>query len=193
MRPSDKSWQMFLDMQEHPENYSDEQLETMMDDLDQVPDVDSAWKKIEQTHVSLKVRPLHRWQQIAAAIIGVVVISCIAIAAVHLWNSASNSSKNGESPLMTSPVGKEIYTSKDREHIEPLADTLIFDNVPLDTMLMDIASFYHVDAVFRNTDARQLRFYFVWKPKEGLDELIKKLNHFESLNVRQEGTMLIVE
>ena len=47
MKPSDKSKQMFLDMQEHPENYSDDQLETMMDELDQVPDVDAAWQRLE--------------------------------------------------------------------------------------------------------------------------------------------------
>ena len=134
MIPSDKSWQMFLDMQEHPENYSDEQLETMMDDLDQVPDVDSAWKKIEQKHVSLKVRPLHRWQQIAAAIIGVVVISGIAIAAVYLWNIAPAKPPRGEA-YNHSPKGEETPFSKEREEDELRADTIIFDNVPLDTML----------------------------------------------------------
>ena len=34
MQTPDKKKQMFLDMQEHPEKYSEEQIETMMDDLD---------------------------------------------------------------------------------------------------------------------------------------------------------------
>ena len=36
---------LLIDMQEHPENYSDEQLERMMAELDKEPNVDAAWKK----------------------------------------------------------------------------------------------------------------------------------------------------
>lgn len=36
---------LFFDMQEHPENYSDEQLEAMMAELDKEPDIEAAWQK----------------------------------------------------------------------------------------------------------------------------------------------------
>ena len=36
---------LLIDMQEHPENYSDEQLERMMAELDKEPDTEAAWKK----------------------------------------------------------------------------------------------------------------------------------------------------
>ena len=49
MQTPDKKKQMFLDMQEHPETYSEEQIETMMDDLDRLPDVDVAWQEFQQT------------------------------------------------------------------------------------------------------------------------------------------------
>ncbi|MBQ8990802.1 MAG: hypothetical protein IJ084_02185 [Prevotella sp.] len=45
MQTPDEKKQMFHDMQEHPEKYSEEQIETMMDDLDRLPDVDTAWQK----------------------------------------------------------------------------------------------------------------------------------------------------
>ena len=47
MIPSDEQRRLFLDMQEHPENYSDEQLEAMMDDLDSELDAQAAWKRFE--------------------------------------------------------------------------------------------------------------------------------------------------
>ena len=195
MKPSDKSRQMFLDMQEHPENYFDEQLETMMDELDQEPDIDTAWQQLEIGGERLKTRTSFNVQlrKIAAVFIGLIVISGIAIAAIHLWKSSSDSNPEGESSLQISPKGEEKSSPKERVQDGLRADTIIFDNVPLDTMLLDITNYYNVAVDFRNTDARQLRFYFVWKPKEGLDELIKKLNHFESLSVKHEGNKLIVE
>jgi TonB family protein len=51
MNPTDNKKQLFRDMQEHPDNYSDEQIEAMMDDLDQIPDVETEWKKFEEVHL----------------------------------------------------------------------------------------------------------------------------------------------
>ena len=39
MNPLDDK-KLFFDMQEHPENYSDEQLEAMMAELDKEPDTE---------------------------------------------------------------------------------------------------------------------------------------------------------
>ena len=44
MNPLDDK-KLFFDMQEHPENYSDEQLEAMMAELDKEPDTEEAWQK----------------------------------------------------------------------------------------------------------------------------------------------------
>lgn len=44
MKHSDNSKQIFRDMQEHPERYSDEQLEAMMADIDREPDVEKEWQ-----------------------------------------------------------------------------------------------------------------------------------------------------
>ena len=43
------------------------------------------------------------------------------------------------------------------------AKPIVFDNVALDKMLPQIAAYYNKEVEFQNTDARQLRFYFVWK------------------------------
>ncbi len=71
--------------------------------------------------------------------------------------------------------------------------TIVFDNVPLDQMLPQIADYYHVTADFRNSDARQLRFHFVWKPEDKVEVLIKKLNHFERLKVELKDSKIAVE
>ena len=45
MKPLDDK-QLFFDMQEHPERYSDEQLEAMMAELDKEPDAETEWQKV---------------------------------------------------------------------------------------------------------------------------------------------------
>ena len=42
MRPNDHNQQLFRDMQEAPDKYSDQEIEAMIDDLDRQPDVDEA-------------------------------------------------------------------------------------------------------------------------------------------------------
>ncbi len=47
MNPLDDK-KLFFDMQEHPENYSDEQLEAMMTELDKEPDAEAAWQLLNE-------------------------------------------------------------------------------------------------------------------------------------------------
>ena len=82
MQTPDKKKQMFLDMQEHPEKYTEEQIEVMMDDLDQMPDVESAWQKFNDNHPHAAMISTRRFQ-IAASIIGVIMVSSIAFATVY--------------------------------------------------------------------------------------------------------------
>jgi len=81
MQTPDKRKQMFLDMQEHPEKYSEEQIEAMMDDLDRLPDVDAAWQKFQQAE---QTSSRSSWFKAAASIIGILMLSGIAYAAVHI-------------------------------------------------------------------------------------------------------------
>ncbi len=194
MSSLDDNKRLFFDMQEHPENYSDDQLETMMDELDQVPDVDAAWQRLEVKDERIEKRTSFNLQlrKIAAAFIGTIIVSAIAIAAIHLWNPVSDSNPKGENPIPTSPRGEDTYYPKEKKQDVLQADTLIFDNVPLDTMLREMADYYHVSVEFKREKARQLRFHFIWKHSESLDRVVERLNNFEAVNIVREPEKLIV-
>ena len=70
MKTNDHNKQLYRDMQEAPDKYSDQEIEAMMDDLDQVPDADEAWQQFAQQHIS-SVRPMHTWHKVAAILIGI--------------------------------------------------------------------------------------------------------------------------
>ena len=83
MKTNDHNKQLYRDMQEEPDKYSDQEIEAMMDDLDQVPDVDEAWQQFAKQHIASE-RPIHTWRQSAAILIGILTLSGIAIAAVQI-------------------------------------------------------------------------------------------------------------
>lgn len=194
MQTPDEKKQMFLDMQEHPEMYSDEQLEAMMDELDQTPDAQTAWQEFQQSHRPAVARPSRRWTKVAASLIGVCMASGIALAAIHIVRQLS---VGGElkSPAAEKQITKAKHSALPADTLA--ADTLvaeprIFENVPLDSMLIEIATYYRVSVEFQRDDARQLRFHFVWKQSDSLDRVVERLNNFEAVNIVRERKKLIV-
>lgn len=200
---------LLLDMHEHPENYTDEQLAAMLDDEMQehlaiakramtdipVPDVDAEWQRFEQTHFA----PVNnrRWLKVAAIFLGVIMLSAFTYAAIQAVRNSTIDK--------TVETSEEVATTSQTESAE--ADTRLgvtdtvsvpsepvtFDNVALEAIISDIASRHQLQVEFRNEDARALRFYFVWQPDEDLDTVLERLNLFESVNITKEGNTIVVE
>ena len=124
MTPLDKK-QLFRDMQEHPENYSDEQLEAMMADIDREPDAEAAWQRFKERTLSplprdgeslagaRKLRaatPFHnrrgrRWVfRVAASFTAVLFITGVAFAAIR-WLAPL---KTTEVPVLKEPEKKML-------------------------------------------------------------------------------------
>lgn len=200
---------LLLDMHEHPENYTDEQLEAMLDDEMQEqlatakramtdipkPDVDAEWQRFEQQHFApVKNR---RWLMVAAMIAGVMMLSAFTYAAIHAVRH--NAVDKAKEPTET--VAPESQTESTVDPRQSESDTVavvegepvVFDNQPLDQMMEKIAPHYGMQVEFRNEDARALRFYFVWQPDEDLDAVLERLNLFESVNISKEGNTIVVE
>ena len=190
MQTPDKKKQMFLDMQEHPKKYSEEQIETMMDDLDRLPDVDVAWQEFQQTGQSSP----RRWLKAAASIIGVLMLSGIAYAAVHIISrnagvdeeTPTHEVQNINSPLNDDAI-VETFTT------DSIPQTRIFENTPLDEMVSEIAHYYNKVADIQSKEAHELRLYYKWEPKDALESVVDDLNHFDHVNLAIEGDKLVVK
>ena len=207
MEQNDKI-RLLLDMHEHPENYTDEQLASMLDDemLERLatakramtdipePDVDAEWQRFEQEHFA----PAHnrRWLKVAAMIAGVLMLSAFTYAAIQAVRA--------HQPEIQQPLTEQVEktdalvatsSSTEAEGIDSVStgQPVTFDNVALETIVGDIAARHQMQVEFRNEDARALRFYFVWQPDEDLDAALERLNLFESVNISKEGNIIVVE
>ena len=135
--------------------------------------------------------------KVAASIIGIVFTVGVAFAAIHIVRHfvggdlksptqevrISNSSQ--PSPILPTDTVKTDTTAT----MKPI----VFDNVALDKMLPQIAAYYNKEVEFQNKDARQFRFYFVWKQNETLDVVLHRLNLFESITVELKSDKIVVE
>ncbi len=191
MKTNDHNNQLFRDMQEEPDKYSDQEIEAMMDDLDQVPDVDEAWQQFTRQH-NHPVRLVHTWRKVAAILIGVLTLSGIAIAAIHIVRR----SQHYEQPSVTVDNAQYVSIESNAKAI-PMdtvykTEAIVFDNISLDSIARNIAAYHHLDLEMQNEQANELRFYFVWNQGESLQEVIEKLNMFDQVHLAVEDRKLYV-
>ena len=189
MQTPDKKKQMFLDMQEHPEKYSEEQIETMMDDLDRLPDVDAAWQKFQRTEQSSS----HHWFKAAASIIGILMLSGIAYAAVHIISHSAGVDDKATTQEVQNLNSPQNDAAGETLTADSIPQTRIFENTPLDEMVSEIAHYYNKVADIQSKEAHELRLYYKWDPKDALENVVDDLNHFDHVNLAIEGDKLVVK
>ena len=131
---------MLFDMQEHPEKYTDEQVEHLLADEEvqeflrdlamarmagkkatpKKVDVDKAWREFSEKHNKAKSignganTPHHNRMQIAASIIGIIFLSGVALAAVQNgWLKFAVSDKVADNKTTTEQTVKQKPSADD--------------------------------------------------------------------------------
>lgn len=205
---------MFLDMQDHPEKYTDEQITALLADDDikafaetlamskrammrQEPDpvdVDAAWQQFAEAH-SL---PRRNRYKIAAVTTGIVFLSGMALAAVVRWGIFAPTNRNADQPqkpqtervITTDSLSQDsVAAPKDSVDRSPVT----FEDAELGTILTQMGAFYHVNVTFGKEASRHIRLYFQWDKHLDLQQQIDLLNAFDRINITLQGNSLNVE
>ena len=189
----DKIEQMLRAM-EHPEEFTDEELEKLFQDQE-VRDCYEAAIKAEQAFATRHQQPEQQtkvvamsprlWFRVAAAFIGLVMLSSI-VYAIIIGTSAKTSPKEQVMNQPTKPLTEQVVSL-------PADTTLTFENTELDSIVNRIAGHYHVDVDFRNVTASHLRLYTKWSPSEPLEQVVERLNAFEKVDIKIENHTLTIE
>lgn len=130
--------------------------------------------------------------KIAASFIGVLFVSGIAFAAIQLirhtqqWSLKTEVVVNDATPIN---VASTDTLGNDTLAMQPV----VYDNIPLEKMLTEIAARYDVKVTFLSSEARELRFRFVWNPQQGIDQVVSDLNQFSRLKVTLKDDVITVE
>ncbi len=207
----DEKIKMLLDMQDHPEQYSDEALEQMLNDAEvqelmeatvqlkraiindeftiSEQDVEVEWKEFASKHFA-KRKPQYNWLKMAAMFIGILFVTGLAFASIHMIRH--NPDIMEPQPKKQSVSQQAVLANTNQGDTAVLAEPVVFNNVSLDSIAKGIAAWHHMDVDLQNEQASQLRFHFVWKPNDSLQEVVEKLNMFEHVDMAIEDGKLIV-
>ncbi|MBE6266500.1 MAG: DUF4974 domain-containing protein [Prevotella ruminicola] len=212
---------LLLDIQEHPEKYSDEQLNSMlaedeelaemMEQLattkramtkeeaeDEQLDMDVLWQEFEAEHELEFDEPETKrvsmpLRKIAAMFIGVALTAGVAFAAIQIVRSVSKPAP--EPTKIEAPAAPKAAQPDD----EVPADTVVavkpvvFDNVELAQIMEQIAAHYKAEVEIENEDAGAYRLYFEWNSQETLEHVVERLNRFESINIELNNNKMTVK
>lgn len=186
----ERNLQRYFDMQEHPEKYTDKELEAMMDELDRLPDVEQAWLQVmEKERGEVKrekqatARISQRWVgKVAAIFVGIIFVSGIAFAAIHFTNRSRGDAAPHPSPYPsqgTTPHGVQ-------------SSSVYFDNVPLDSVLTVVSAHYRKVVQYRDETPRRMKLMMTWQPDAPLADFLDRLNAFDGLSLRVENDTIFV-
>ncbi len=200
-----------LDAVEHPELYTQAEIDAMLQDpevkevfdlLDKTksslnpistPDVENEWKSFVANHSDDKFSNSFRYTNIftrkVAASIAICIVSLTAVAAlvgigVHYFDSK-------EPKPITTNVKTEAYGVMPqpdsiisvRETVPISTETVVFDNDSLETIISEIATYYGYEVIYYTDKSKALRLYFRWNQALPIEDVVESLNNFEQIHL----------
>lgn len=193
--------EQLLDMIEHPDRYTEQQVNSLLSD----PDL----RKHYEVMVSLRAayegqsaqpqkkrEPIHGnttrqhalwgglgWglKAAAAVFLGIVLVSGIAIAAWLASTKPTVSTSSQPERLEASLPPSEEMTAR------------AFDNTPLADIMAVVAKHYGHHVAFANDSLRQLRITTTWNEDEPLSAFLENMNELDGLSFTQKGDTIFVE
>lgn len=213
METTSENIRQLLEMLDNPDAYTEQEIQDIINrdedtretyrlmvaakrssrqrQADKPIDVDAAWQKLNQ-----KVHPQKHsfgWMKIAASFIGVLLVSGIAFAAIQIVRYAQQHTPKTEEVINTPKPASTTTSDTLPTDTTAVSQPVIYDNIPLEKMLSEIAAHYDAKVTFVNDEARGLRFRFVWDPQKGIGQVVSDLNQFERLTVTLKDDVITVE
>lgn len=210
---------ILLDMQEHPDCYTDEQIESLLADAEMKDlfhemalvkmalkkanpkkvNVDEAWNEFasKQGPVSdgASQSSSNRFK-IAASVIGVIFLSGITFAAIHsgIFSSSSSEDTHQVKTEQVIPAPKTVRHADVSEKTDSLdLKPVVFDNAELGDVVSQLAAFYQVKVEFEKTESRHIRIFFNWDKAKTLNQNLEILNAFDRIQITEADGILKVE
>ena len=208
----DEKIQLLLDMQEHPEQFSEQALKTMLDDpevrelmeataqLKQAMmsdennenDVDAEWQRFAQTHLT-EQKAERSWLKIAATFIGILMMSGIAFAAIHILRH-QHKSEMLQTADTVAVANSSLYThhsSLPNDSIPP--KVVRYDEATLEQILTDMTIYYGLSLNWKSEEAKTLRLFYIWNKQQSAVEAMRSMNSFERIRLELNDSILTAD
>lgn len=149
--------------------------------------IDAEWQRLSKPHAGMPAL-----LKIAAVFMGVLMLSGIAFATIHIVSHRVGGEDNQSDKSMIEP-----QTTITQPVPVILPDTIpqprIFENVPLDEIITEMALYYNKVVDVQNGQAHELRLYYKWDRQDDIGSIVEDLNHFDHVTLAVEGDRLTVK
>lgn len=170
------------------------------EDIDTSDIIDEEWTKFEAEHFkdgrsssSSILHFFHSTKKIAALFIGVLILSGITYAAIHMISSNPQSEQVDQTVAVDNTQPLTINAQQSASADSTIIQPVVFENAELGRILQEIASFYQCEVVYKKEKTKRVRLFFTWDKKQSLDQVVETFNKFERFHIAKENQKLIVE
>lgn len=187
METKDDKLEQLLRMTEHPQDFSDEELDELLEDEEicEFYELMAASRRLFVMEKKPRRRWLSlRWMRYAALIVTAALLTGgLAFAFHYLVRSPK---QQEQATTMPRPVVKTT------EPIDTLAETVVFQDTRLEDIMRRLGSHYRKTVVFGSNGLRPIRFFIEWKPSQPLQQMVDRLNNFDGMRVSIKGDSIFV-
>jgi hypothetical protein len=205
-KKTDSRIQRLLEMQEHPERYTDEDIRQLMADEEcrqlyeqMIRAADALFSEKERSlsplstpHSPLSTFPISL-RKIAAMLIGVLMLSGIAYAAFRYARNVAQTEKVQTETMVSSGNQHAAPGTQLAEQDSTQTKPVVYEDKELTVILNEIAAFYQLETVYKNEDVKHVRLYFTWDKSADIDDVIATFNKFDRIHITRENQKLIVK
>lgn len=209
----DEKIQLLLDMQDHPEQFSEQALQMMLDDTEvrelmeataqlkqammsyenDVSNVDAEWQRFAQTHLT-EQKPERSWLKMAATFIGILMMSGIAFAAIHIIRHVSNAGVESQPSIQETIVANPHQLPADSVKTDTIPPKVVrYDEATLEQILTDMADYYGLSLNWKSEEAKTLRLFYIWNKQQSAIEAIRSMNSFERIRLELSDSILTAD
>lgn len=211
-----------LNALEHPENYSDAEVEQLLTDPEArevydmlhkaadasapVPEIniDDEWRRFEAKQPKRRSNIL-RWLSfvtsrnaaaVVIALVGTLAVVAATIGVTHYFIADKELAQTEQTePQKQTDIANANIAPTDTIPSEttPLPETIVFKGENLERILADMARYYDATVKFNRDAAKSLQLYFEWDQSLPLNEVVEQLNNFEQINIILADKVLTVK
>ena len=152
--------------------------------------IGAEWQRFRNEKQEVKSEK-NSFLKIAAMFVGILMLSCMAYAAIYVVRHAANVERASNTPTENRRIIKSHQQIAKADTIA-VPQPKLYDNVPLGEIFAELSGYYNVKVVYQNEDAPRLRLFYQWKPEYTLEKVVEMMNNFEWIQIQTENDTLFI-
>ncbi len=206
-----------LEAIEHPERFSDEELNALLsepeirelydlmsktsDAVAETPiyDLDKEWDTFVTNHYRSKNFILKFFNRHAAAVVALGIVASLAVVAATVgikYAARHNEPNPKEAIALESPaiIKEKVITNDSTPSTDSrIVEVVTFKDESFETLVNIISDYYGATYDFKKPNVKDLHLYYKWDQSLPLTEVVNELNNFEQINIVLSDNVLTIE